>query len=344
VPDKSVSLKDNRKHRGFRFLGSMQLFCTPPKKRFIHFSNRLLVLGALVFVSSSCESRLVSQNIVTPTLYIITATLPPTLTPRPSDTPPPATLVPTITPVEGTTTSQVNVREQPSTLANSLGILGIFVKVQIIGKDPSGSWYQIIYAGGTEGKGWVTAAYVQVLTATQIPVIAVVPATQPSPSGMETLPIVAETEQREGTITPTRIPPALTPTVVPALQDGDSKESPIVNVSFSPAGPHSFQYTGDVSAPEGDPEDWVQFKPYAQVGQPVMVTVTMNCAGNSTLDLELWQIDSRLQTWQAVACDHPSRLLLSLYGGAPYFLRLLPTQDYNSLRYIHYTLLVETTP
>jgi len=74
-------------------------------------------------------------------------------------------------PVEGTTTSEINVRAMPSTASASLGLIGIFVKVQVVGRDLSGSWYQIQYAESATGKGWVRAEYVQVDAAKEIQLV-----------------------------------------------------------------------------------------------------------------------------------------------------------------------------
>lgn len=104
-------------------------------------------------------------------LPIITATLPPFLTPRPSGTPPPPLPTPTIAPAPGTTSTQVNVRTEPSTAGEVLGILAANVTVQIVGQDPGGNWWQILYEAGAEGRGWVTAQYVQTASRPEVPVI-----------------------------------------------------------------------------------------------------------------------------------------------------------------------------
>ncbi len=44
-------------------------------------------------------------------------------------------------------------------------------KVQIVGKDPGGNWWQILYDQGIDGKGWVTAQYVTTADAGAIPVV-----------------------------------------------------------------------------------------------------------------------------------------------------------------------------
>jgi uncharacterized protein YraI len=63
------------------------------------------------------------------------------------------------------------VRAEPNTVSAALGMAAPFAKVQITGKDPSGSWYQILFAGAPQGKGWIAAQYVQVQAEAQIPVI-----------------------------------------------------------------------------------------------------------------------------------------------------------------------------
>jgi uncharacterized protein YraI len=68
------------------------------------------------------------------------------------------------------TTTQVNVRAETSTASDNLGTIAQFSKVQIIGRDASTSWYQIIYAGAPQGTGWIRAEYAQVNAAAEIPV------------------------------------------------------------------------------------------------------------------------------------------------------------------------------
>jgi uncharacterized protein YraI len=45
------------------------------------------------------------------------------------------------------------------------------MRVEITGKDPGGSWWQINYSQGVGGKGWVTAQYITTGDTSQIPVI-----------------------------------------------------------------------------------------------------------------------------------------------------------------------------
>jgi uncharacterized protein YraI len=88
--------------------------------------------------------------------------------------------------VEGTTTTQLNVRAEPSTASQTLGMLDPFATVQILAKDAGGNWYQILYPAGSEGKGWLTARYVQVPQGQEVPPLAGAPGAESGPSGVVT--------------------------------------------------------------------------------------------------------------------------------------------------------------
>ena len=128
----------------------------------------------LVFISALVAGCSVSIQTKLPTAtapFIITATLPPSPTPRPSETLLPPPLPPTVAPVTGTTSTQLNVRAEPSTASDVLGIIAANTNVQIVGQDPGGNWWQIVYEAGANGKGWVTAQYVTTATKPEVPVI-----------------------------------------------------------------------------------------------------------------------------------------------------------------------------
>ena len=86
------------------------------------------------------------------------STLPPSPAPALSETPLPPAL-PTTAPAEGITSTQVNVRVEPSTASDVLGIIPADMRVEITGKDPGGNWWQINYPHpqAVDGKGWITA-------------------------------------------------------------------------------------------------------------------------------------------------------------------------------------------
>lgn len=102
---------------------------------------------------------------------VLTATLQPTFTAPPTETPLPPLPTPTVIPVEGTSSTQLNVRAEPSTGSDVLGIIPPNTRVEITGKDPGGSWWQILYPAGTQEKGWVTAQYVISGSPPEVPVI-----------------------------------------------------------------------------------------------------------------------------------------------------------------------------
>ncbi|MEW6402430.1 MAG: SH3 domain-containing protein, partial [Chloroflexota bacterium] len=74
----------------------------------------------------------------TATPELLTPTMPATATPEPTQTRLPPTSIPTVPPVEGITTTQVNIRAEPSTNSAVLGIIPPSMKVLIQGKDGSG--------------------------------------------------------------------------------------------------------------------------------------------------------------------------------------------------------------
>ncbi len=129
------------------------------------------ILIVLALCCAGCGIQVREIGAVTPTFTVIMATLPPTLTPSPSQTllPPPPQL--TVTPVEGIASTQINVRSDPSTASEVLGIISPDAKVEIVGKDPGSNWWQIMYPQGKDGKGWVTAKYVTTAGKPEVPVI-----------------------------------------------------------------------------------------------------------------------------------------------------------------------------
>jgi len=78
---------------------------------------------------------------------------------------------PTIVPIEGITSTQINVRADPSTVSDVLGIISANTKVEITGKDPGENWWQINYPQGVDVKGWVTAQYITTTTKPEVPII-----------------------------------------------------------------------------------------------------------------------------------------------------------------------------
>jgi uncharacterized protein YraI len=359
----------------------------------------IFLIAIFALFASACEQPASIDGATTPTPFIITATLPPGAPVSSTETPSPPALPATAIPVEGTTSTQLNVRADPSTAGAPLGIIGAFTQVPIIGKDPSGNWYKVLYPQGPDGMGWVTAQYVEVKDKDAIPVLGGAPGSGSGPGGVVTqqiyvrsgpgtdysgigtlntndvvtitgkdansswlqiefpggpdgkgwinaafvqangvdkLPILTGAGEVIGTGTPTSIPPAPTPTLIPAPQDGDSAQSPAINITFSPSGTRSLIYGSDVSAPDGDREDWVAFAPYGK-----SVLASLECKGNGALNVELFQNSQPVNT--SIACGD-RRKPLALTGGQYYLIHLQAPASTGGLQYTSFILTIETGP
>lgn len=298
-----------------------------------------LLLPALTLGLPACGVDTPPPPSPTPTVFLITATLPPTQTPRPSPTPLPPTPTPPVQPVEGQTTSQLNVRSAPSAESDLLGTVYMFAKVQIVGKDAGGNWYLIQFPQSPSGTGWITAQFVQVNGAPDVPIIAA--ATQ-SATGASAAspPAITEAGPPSGPEAGDASTPILPAAHSPAPADNDSPQSPAVSLTLSAAQMRAFQYSSDVSSPQGDVDDWIQFALNGRSGQPMTVSVMLHCTGSGPLALELIQAGLRLQTWNDLPCGQASQLILSLFAGSPYTLRLLAGPSSSALNYAAYTVTV----
>ncbi len=319
--------------------------------------------------------------------------------PAPSQTPLPPPPSPTTTPVEGLASTQINVRAEPATVSNVLGVLPANTKVQIVGKDPGENWWQIIYpqGQGKDGKGWVTAKYVTTTGRPQVPVIggdalhpnngnsAVIQqklnirsgpgtdfnsigtlnpqdvisltgkdangawlqidfTTGPAGKGwvnaafvqakdVDKLPIVTDSGTVLGTGTPVDTPPPASPTVVPAPIDNDSAQAPAIDVVFSATGTRSIQYTSDVSVPNGDTDDWLQFTPFTQT-----IRIDVLCTGNGLLSIEVLQNN---QPVQKLVCG--TNQMVATTAGISYVLHVHAAVS-SDLQYTRYVLSVTSIP
>ncbi|HAV78909.1 MAG TPA: hypothetical protein DCX53_16275 [Anaerolineae bacterium] len=137
----------------------------------MNYKYYILIIPIASLISSSCSVKVQTESSATAAPSIITATLPLTPTPLPSETPLPPVPQPTIVPVSGTTSTQLNVRAEPSTASEVIDIIPANSAVQIVGKDVGENWWQIIYASGADGKGWVTAQFVETAGKPDVPVI-----------------------------------------------------------------------------------------------------------------------------------------------------------------------------
>ncbi|MBU4457047.1 MAG: SH3 domain-containing protein [Nanoarchaeota archaeon] len=227
--------------------------------------------------------------------------------------------------VTGKATQQLNVRSGPGTDYNVLGMIQPDTVMLLTGKNENATWLQIEYTGGPGGRGWVTAAYVQVNDSASLPVL--------NASGTPVTPDASG---------PTSVPVTPTPTIAPASADGDSSAAPAARVAFSPSGTRQFSYSSDLSSPQGDAEDWVEFTPYASLaGSPARVLLSLVCDGNGNLEVELWQNGAALKDWGGLVCGDRDELL-ELAAGQAYQFRLRAATG-EGLRYVRYTLTVRNS-
>jgi len=359
-------------------------------------SRPFIFLLLIALAISGCSLSIGSAPIPSATAFIITATLPPTLIPPPSETPLPPSPQSTLPPVEGTASTQINVRAEPSTASEALGVITVNTKVEIVGKDPGGNWWQIIYPAGVEGKGWVTAQYITTAGKPEVPVIGG-NASNPAPGnsaviiqqlnirsgpgtnfnslgilkandvvtltgknngaswlqiefangpegkgwvnsafvkadGVDGLPVVSELGEVIGTGTPMNTPLPLTPTLVPASMDFDSADAPIKTVMLEEAGTHTVLYNGDVSAPDGDTEDWIAIASYNDV-----LFVGIQCGGSASLQTEI------VGTAFILVCNAGIQAI-PVQGQTMILIHIKALANSNQLQYTNYTLTVKASP
>ncbi len=351
-----------------------------------------------IILCAGCSGNIASENAATATPDFFTATLPPMPSPQAGQTSTPPVPVPSTTEesnislVEGMTTTQVNVRVGPSTASESLGMIGPFVKVQVIGRDASGGWYQIIYAESGRGKGWLRTEYVQVNATAEISLIESTSGSGSAVSGLaiqkinvrngpgteyellgvlnskdvvfitgkdasgkwiqiefasapdgkgwvtaeflqmgniEAVPLIGDSIDE--TATPTGVTSTPNAIAASAMLDGDSMQAPLAIVSFSPTGSRALQLNGDVSASNGDTEDWIQFTTNGGV-----VSIQATCSSN-TLRMELWK-DGKPVDGLLLSCGDKS--FVTVTSNSIYFLRLSAVSA-NEPGYVSYILNVE---
>lgn len=358
------------------------------------------IFAVLAFLLAGCSSSVQTEISITASPVVATGTLPLANTPVPSESPPPPLPSPTVAPVDGVTSTEVNVRLQPSTTSDVLGVIPAEMRVEITGRDPGGNWWQIEYPhpGAIDGKGWVSAQFVTTANADEVPIVGVDPGHPDQGSmavvqdrinvrsgpgtdydslgtlnpqdvvsligkdpagtwlqiefpqggspegtgwvsaafvqaqGVENLPIVTESGIVIGTGTPTVIPPTPTATVVPARQDHDSADNPLAQVTFDPTATTTFLYNGDVSAPDGDIEDWIQFTSFSERN-----LLEVDCSSD-TLIIEIIQHG---QVIEQASC--PAEHVIQSESEMPVLIHVRALTE-EGLRYSTYNLKVRAIP
>lgn len=205
----------------------------------------------------------------------------------------------------------LNVRSGPGTSFNSLGMLQAGDLVKALGKDEFGAWIQIEYAKGPQGVGWVNAAFLRLENAERLPIL--------SP---------------EGTVIGTGTPPAATPTVTstlrPAMSDEDSRSAPLWTVDFSPIPPRQVILEDEISAPQGDAEDWIR----VQITAALKLEVRLACEPRAQVRLERWN-EQGVQEVIPLPCNGEG---VFLSADAPFLLRILALSEGDGLHSIRYRL------
>jgi len=222
----------------------------------------------------------------------------------------------------GQITQQVNVRLGPGTDFTALGLLNVGDAVVLRGKNLGGTWLQIDYESGNDGKGWVFAAYVE-------------------SDILDDLPVVGESGEEIAESTQTVMAATAAPTFFPAPDDGDSQDDPAILVTFSTNDSRAFSYSSDLSSPEGDEEDWVAFHPMSEEDR-VKLLIDLTCEGNGSLYVELWQGGIKLDKWGSLSCGDTD-YALSMFRDETYQFRLFAKRA-SELAYISYTLEVRAAP
>jgi len=222
----------------------------------------------------------------------------------------------------GQVTQQINVRIGPGIDFSALGMLNNGDSIVLTGKNLSGTWLQIEYASGDDNKGWIFATYVQ-------------------SDILDELPIMSETGEEIAAGTQTVIAATAAPTFIPAIDDGDSSEEPAISVIFSATNSRAFNYSSDLSSPEGDAEDWIAFHPNSTEDR-VNLLIDLSCEGNGSLYVELWQGGIMLTEWGELKCGD-NDYALSMFRNTTYQFRLHAKRA-RELEYISYTLQVRVAP
>ncbi len=107
-------------------------------------------------------------------------------------------------------------------------------------------------------------------------------------------------------------------------------ETPLAKVTIAPMNSRAFQVNGEVSAPEGDAEDWVEFNSFSGA-----VVIQVVCS-STALQVELWNNGASVEGF-LLACGEER--VLNISPNSVYILRLFDPAS-NEFRHTKYTLSV----
>ena len=247
-----------------------------------------------------------------------------------------------------TATTNLNVRTGPGTNYPYTGALFAGQSAEIIGRNQDGSWWQIAFPGAPEGKGWVSAAS-QFSTAHNTDGIPIAQA-PPPPTDTPTPIPPTDTPTPTPSATPTRTPRVTrTPRATPANPstteltttltqtatlrapfDSDSLNNPALSAEFSPTGRRNLIHNSDVSSPQGDLDDWVEFRTIISDDQKADIWVTFSCRGDDEslewLRARLWDNGTEVAGGPNIVCGDEDRQL-TLNANHTYYLRIHFSKD-----------------
>ena len=109
-------------------------------------------------------------------------------------------------------------------------------------------------------------------------------------------------------------------------------QAPLAMTVFSPIGSRALQVNGEVSAPDGDTEDWIEFSPYSK-----NVLVEAKCSSNA-LHVELWS-DGQYENDVALACG--GKLTIKTMPNRSYYF-CIQANSGDDPQYIQYTIKIST--
>jgi len=204
----------------------------------------------------------------------------------------------------------LNVRRGPGTNFESLGMLKAGDLVKALGKDASGAWIQIEYPAAADGKGWVNAAFLRLDAAGRLPLL--------SADGSAT-----------ATLAPTAPAAMSTPTLHPARLDGDTQAAPLWRIPLNGMPPSRVILEDEVSAPQGDAEDWVR----VEVGGRLTLQARLRCDPPQMLRVERWD-DRGPAEVLPLPCNGEALLI----ADAPFWLRILEGDAAGGFRFTRYRL------
>lgn len=132
------------------------------------------------------------------------------------------------------TTADLNVRAGPGQDFLVLGLAPAGTELEVVGRNPEGTWWQVIYPTDSDGRGWVFANFTRAENTDNVPVVVTpvptpaAPTATPPPSPTYTRVVVT---QPRPSATPT---PEPTPAPTPVSPTGPVVE---LSVTRSPIGP-----------------------------------------------------------------------------------------------------------